>query len=325
MRGRPDTGDAPSTVPDAGRPDAGRPGAGQEVRKRRIDLNVPQVAGSALAAVVAAKLASYFGVYGTILGAGVVSVIATCGGPVFQHFFRRTGEQLRTVTAARPAVAPGPTATMRRTAPTTQARTQAPTLVQAPADGTRPAPGEYTEPTVYRSRRRAWKRPVVAAALVFGVTMGGITVYELVSGDSFSGGHGTTVGNAVTGHHTSLTPSGDDTPQPSDSSTTGPGTGGTATPGGGTDSSRSPDAGRDGGATATPTPTPDPSGDGTPSGDGRTQGTDGSGATDGTAGTDGTGTGPTTPAPGASATTPAPSASSRSGSDAQDPAGPAAQ
>ncbi len=29
---------------------------------------------------------------------GVVSAIATCGGTVFQHFFRRTGEQIRDVT-----------------------------------------------------------------------------------------------------------------------------------------------------------------------------------------------------------------------------------
>ncbi|QEV20709.1 hypothetical protein CP975_27000 [Streptomyces alboniger] len=65
--------------------------------KRRLDLSVPQVAGSAIAAVVAAKLASNLGVYGTILGAGVVSGIATCGGTIFQHFFKRTGEQIRVV------------------------------------------------------------------------------------------------------------------------------------------------------------------------------------------------------------------------------------
>jgi hypothetical protein len=70
-----------------------------EVGKKRIDLSVPQVAGSAVAAVVAAELASCFGVYGTILGAGVVSATATSGGSVFQHFFSRTGEQLRDVTA----------------------------------------------------------------------------------------------------------------------------------------------------------------------------------------------------------------------------------
>ncbi|MEV6054048.1 hypothetical protein [Streptomyces sp. NPDC052107] len=146
-------------------PDAGR---------KRIDLSVPQVAGSALAAVVAARLASYFGVYGTILGAGVVSVVATCGGTLFQHFFKRTGEQLREATVpARP-------------------REQVP-----------PAPGEFTEGTVYRARVKSWRRPVVAAAVVFGVTMAGITTYELASGNSFSGGTGTTVSDAVTGRGSS--------------------------------------------------------------------------------------------------------------------------
>ncbi len=59
---------------------------------------------------------------------------------------------------------------------------------------------------------------MLAAALVFGVTMTGITVYELVSGDSFSGGKGTTVSAAVTGHDTSSSPkSGDHTPSPADS------------------------------------------------------------------------------------------------------------
>jgi hypothetical protein len=171
----------------------GRQGPGMretpDTGRKRIDLNVPQVAGSALAAVVAAKLASYFGVYGTILGAGVVSVLATCGGSVFQHFFKRTGEQLRekTVVAARPR------------------------------ERTAPAPGEFTEGTVYRARVRSWRRPLVAAALVFGVTMAGITVYELVSGNSFSGGKGTTVSDAVTGRNSSGSRS-DDTPSPDTSS-----------------------------------------------------------------------------------------------------------
>ncbi|GGP69147.1 hypothetical protein [Streptomyces sindenensis] len=69
-----------------------------EPKEKRIDLSLPQVAGSAVAAVAAAVLASQLGVYGTIAGAGVMSVVATCGGSVFQHFFRRTGEQIREVT-----------------------------------------------------------------------------------------------------------------------------------------------------------------------------------------------------------------------------------
>ncbi|MBB5937596.1 hypothetical protein [Streptomyces zagrosensis] len=67
-------------------------------QNKRLELCVAQVAGSALAAVAAAVLASRLGVYGTIIGAGVVSVVATAGGSLFQHAFRRTGEQLREVT-----------------------------------------------------------------------------------------------------------------------------------------------------------------------------------------------------------------------------------
>ncbi|MFE4411922.1 hypothetical protein ACIQFZ_20795 [Streptomyces sp. NPDC093064] len=274
----------------------GEPSAGEEVKRRRIELSVAQVAGSAVAAVVAAKLASYFGVYGTILGAGVVSVLATCGGSVFQHFLRRTGEQLRGV-AASPGPVPGP-------APAT-----------ALAGRTPPPVGEFTEGTVYRARIKSWKRPVLAAALVFGVTMAGITAYELVSGDSFSGGRGTTVGYAVTGHRTpSVTPDGP-APTSSPPQTPGTGTGDGALPGDA--ASGRPDRGTG----VSPAPTPEATGNGGNSG--------GTGDT-GSAGTDGTGAGnpsdagTTAPAPGASATAPAPSASSRSGTAAGDPAGPAA-
>ena len=236
-----------------------------DVSRKRIDLSVPQVAGSAVAAVVAAKLASCFGVYGTILGAGVVSAIATSGGSVFQHFFSRTGAQLREAT-----------------------------VISKEAEQTPARPGEFTEGTIYRARVGSWRRPLLAAALVFGLTMTGITVYELVSGDSFSGGKETTVSAAVTGHDTSSSPkSGDHEPSPADSpssssngSSADPETSSGATDGG-TESNS-------GGATSSPTPSASDGG-GTP-----------------------------TPTPSASATDPAPSASSRSGTDGQDPADPAA-
>ncbi|MFB7155167.1 hypothetical protein ACFCYA_37795, partial [Streptomyces virginiae] len=73
---------------------------------KKLDLSVAQVAGSSLATVAAALLASKMGVYGTILGAGVVSVVATAGGPVIQHLFRRTGDQLRE--SARPKARQAP-------------------------------------------------------------------------------------------------------------------------------------------------------------------------------------------------------------------------
>ncbi|MET8248386.1 hypothetical protein ABZV31_30710 [Streptomyces sp. NPDC005202] len=257
------------------------PSAGEEKKEKRLDLSVPQVAGSALAAVVAAKLASYFGVYGTILGAGVVSVIATCGGPVFQHFFRRTAEQIREVAvASKAAVAVGPGR-------------------QTPA-----APGEFTEGTVYRARVKNWKRPVLAAVLVFGVTMAGITAWELLSGSSFAGGNGTTVGNAVTGHRTSSSNSGDQAPASSISQTSPPTTDGRMPTSGA--ASDSPDRG----TASSPTPMPDAT---------RSTGT----GSAGTGSPAGTATPP--PASGASATPPAPSASSGSGSAVPDPGAPAAQ
>lgn len=254
-----------------------------DVREKRIDLNLPQVAGAALAAVVAAKLASYFGVYGTILGAGLVSVVATCGGSVFQHLFRRTGEQLRDVT--------GPT--------------------RAPAPEQPPRPGEFTEGTVHRARVRSWKRPLVAAALVFGVAMAGVTTYELASGNSLSGGKGTTVADAVTGKDTSSAGS-DGSPESSGSE-------------GSSGSSGSSGSGNSGEDATTSTPSPAPSDDTSPS----SGATSGGGTTSGPTPTPGPtrsgGTPTSTPSASepSTATPPAPAASSRSGTVDQDQADPA--
>ncbi|AZM49182.1 hypothetical protein DMB38_28375 [Streptomyces sp. WAC 06738] len=75
---------------------------GEEKRKGKIELSGAQVAGGASATMVAAFLASSMGVYGTIIGAGVVSVGATAGGALFQHLFRRTGQQLKDAAVAAP-------------------------------------------------------------------------------------------------------------------------------------------------------------------------------------------------------------------------------
>ncbi|MFE4175983.1 hypothetical protein ACFRR7_28720 [Streptomyces sp. NPDC056909] len=204
----------------------------------RLELSVPQVAGSAVAAVAAAVLASRLGVYGTIIGAGVVSVVATCGGPVFQHMLRRTGEQLREVTVQ------GKPGGRRLSAPG-----------DSPGGPRGEAPlgdGEFGAPTTHGTRVRGWKRPVLAAAGVFVVTMGGITGYELISGHGLSGGAATTVGSAVRGDggggdDTPATPSGTpsgSTGSPDPGQEQGP-TSDTPAPGGGTgmDPSGSPGGG----------------------------------------------------------------------------------
>ncbi|MCX5371493.1 hypothetical protein [Streptomyces sp. NBC_00103] len=278
----------------------GEPTAGEEVKGKRIDLNVPQVAGSAVAAVVAAKLASYFGVYGTILGAGLVSVVATCGGSLFQHFFRRTGEQFRDTQVRE---VQGRDVRVRDVRGS-DVPVRGPQAAVKPRVRTPPAPGEFTEGTVHRARSGRRRRPVVAAALVFGVAMAGITTYELVSGDSFSGDRGTTVTEAVSGGGSSPGSSDEDSdttsPSPSTSSSPGesPSSDGTSAPDGDSGQDSGDDTG--GGTTAGTAPTPTAPGDDT-------------GADDSAA-----------PAPTESATPPEPSASSRSGTGDQDPADPAA-
>ncbi|MFJ1547166.1 hypothetical protein [Streptomyces sp. NPDC088246] len=263
-----------------------KPESDIEPKEKRIDLSLPQVAGSAVAAVAAAVAASQLGVYGTILGAGVMSVVATCGGSVFQHFFRRTGEQIREVTVQ--VKHPGREVTVHtretggaRVAATVQRETDATTVLRnvaddpdrtqllRPLDGTRllttghPDPDEeFSEATTHGTRIRGWKRSALGAVVVFAVTMAGITTFELVSGNGLSGGKGTTVGSVVRGGERS---SGSKDPAPATSTDPGqgqtPGQKSGATPG--TDSqggqSRNPDSGQGDGSSADPTPSPTPS------------------------------------------------------------------
>ncbi|MGC5364507.1 hypothetical protein ACPXCE_23035 [Streptomyces sp. DT24] len=261
-----------------------------EPRARRMELSLPQVAGSAVAAVAAAVAASQLGVYGTILGAGVMSVVATCGGSVFQHFFRRTGEQIREVTVLKHPMGRRITVRTRGTADGVDACPVDRTQMLPSLDGTAPlaagsAPerggrgddgrdDEFGEARTYGTRVRGWKRSALAAVVVFVVSMIGITTYELIAGNDLSGGRGTTVGSVVRG--------GDPDPgtvDPAPSSGTGedgeddrrPGDSGTASQDPGTDDDGgtpattpegdpSPDSGRDDGSTAGPTPAPSRSG-----------------------------------------------------------------
>ncbi|WP_204116477.1 hypothetical protein [Streptomyces sp. CS014] len=299
-----------------------------------------------MAAVAAAVLASQLGVYGTIAGAGVMSVVATCGGSVFQHFFRRTGEQIREVTVqvthpegrqvtvhTKETTPAGRRAAAQRTEPepagpqsTEDATTVLPTVgpgtvphvvpdaestqVLRPVDTDRtqllnlgdertrmlrvpPAGGPgalgagadadrtqmipraddaFGEGVTHGTRLRGWKRPALAAAAVFAVSMAGITAFELISGNDLSGGQGTTLSSVVRGGDRDSgpadpAPSGDtggqDGGADEQSQTPGDGTGSAPATDGGDGGATSPDPGKGTGGenpTTGPTPTPTPSG-----------------------------------------------------------------
>ncbi|MFI8264903.1 MULTISPECIES: hypothetical protein [unclassified Streptomyces] len=218
--------DGPNGADNAG----GADGAG----KKKLDLSVAQIAGSSLATVAAALLASKLGVYGTILGAGVVSVVATAGGPVIQHLFKRTGDQLRESARPRARQVPSPGG---EKAPdgTLLLRTAAPS-------------GEFGSATVHGTRVRGWKRTAVASGAAFAIALGGLGAYEAFSGTAISQGGGTIWSGGTR-------KAGDERPAgPGEE----PGTGGKggATPGSGTSPSPSaPHGGRD----RSPGPSPDPS------------------------------------------------------------------
>ena len=305
-----------------------------ERKERRMDLSLPQVAGSAVAAVAAAVMASQLGVYGTIAGAGVMSVVATCGGSVFQHFFRRTGEQIREVTVqvkhpagrqvtvrtretsparqwpeddatrvlrtAEPDPEPDRTTVLRQIRPGDLGRTTMLRQVRPGGVYTGDAcpDGAFSDARTHGTRVRGWKRSALAAVGVFVLAMGGITVYEVVSGHDLGGDGVTTVGSVVTGERGTGTTS----PEPS---------GGTDGPGQEQQEQNGDDDRRpDGGGASTP---------GTDSGDGagvRPGPTEGDGSTSGPAPTPSASggattpepTGPTTPGDDATATAPEPAA-----------------
>ena len=192
---------------------------GQQVGgKRAVDVSVTQVAGSALAAVIAALIAGQLGVYGTIIGAGVISVVATTGGPVFQHLLRRTSEEVKGQVKQQGKATSGATPAARHTRRTRHAdradrtvamptaaqndlqRTQPLLLDQPGPDGTRPLAtvsepepdASYGAARTHGTRWRGWRRTLVPAVLVFVVAMGGITLYETLSGNNVSGGDGGT-------------------------------------------------------------------------------------------------------------------------------------
>jgi hypothetical protein len=64
-------------------------------RERAIHLNPVQVVASALASITAAVLASFFGVAGTVIGAGVVSAAASVGNAVYSYWIRSGNKALR--------------------------------------------------------------------------------------------------------------------------------------------------------------------------------------------------------------------------------------
>jgi hypothetical protein len=147
---------------------------------RRMEVSGTQVCASTLASVSGAAVASVFGVAGTVVGAAVVSVIATVAGALYTHGLQQTGEKLQQHPVVRQWWQP------RRSMAAPLSGTDD---NSATATATAKAPGPGGRST-WRERLsdRRWG-VAVATGGVFALSLLLITAVELVGQRPISGSH----------------------------------------------------------------------------------------------------------------------------------------
>lgn len=211
------------------------------------DISTTQLIASATATAVAAFGASTLGVYGTIVGAALMSVISTAGTAIAKHYLDQGRSQLKELTHLQAAVrrrepARGAAETATSADPTRTAVWSGDpnaTRNDPPGGGdpnaTRFGPFAGGDPNATRMdpvetvagsfaeqagegavrqvvRRSAWTSTVewakahwaklaVTSGVVFAIVIGGITIYEAMSGQPIGGGggKGLTVTNVLGG------------------------------------------------------------------------------------------------------------------------------
>lgn len=165
-----------------------------------MDLSVAKVVGSALASIVAAVIASMFSVEGTLVGAAVMSAIATVATAVATHSVNTAQQRVRTLRERR--------------------------------GGTHAAPTRRFSLERFRHiqwQRIRWPQVAVATVLTFGLAVGAITLFETVSGEPVAAsvggakqdGQGTSIGRVLGGQDRRAEEPPTTVPTPAPPSTTG--------------------------------------------------------------------------------------------------------
>lgn len=194
-------------------------------------IRFSQVVAGALAAVTAALIGSTMGVAGTVVGAGLASVISTVGGALYLRSIQRTREGVRSVRAKVVGRSGDATVLVSRDQP------EPGEVVEADTEGDADHPDRPPADTP----RPRWPVLVVTTVVAFVLGMGLITGIEWVKGVPLSGGTGTTFGSVVAPHRGSgdsrTEPTGPtstptpttvtESPAPDQTSTTNPTTGST--------------------------------------------------------------------------------------------------
>ena len=175
----------------------------QEKPQRSIGLTPAQVAGSALAAVSAALLASFAGTTGTIIGAAVGSVVATVGAATYTWSLRRTSEVVR-----RTAAQVRQTALL--TGPLPRSVAQGPLRPGDRRKSGNATPDASAEPSEDNATAPAddalgkglpWVKVLIASVAVTVVALGGITAVEAITGKPVSSWFGNNSGTGTSVSH----------------------------------------------------------------------------------------------------------------------------
>ena len=144
-------------------------------QRQRLELSATQVIASVLAAVLATVAASYLGVTGTVVGAGVASAVTVIGNAVLRHGLHHTRARVIPVVV--------PTLRAEAGTPTT------PPVLPMRVSNSDPA---------------RWRRLGVASLCLFAAILSVLTTVELVTGRPISdlvrgdSGTGTTLFGATT-------------------------------------------------------------------------------------------------------------------------------
>ena len=184
-----------------------------EPKPRLLDLSATQLTGGALAAMTSAVIGAQIGVAGTVIGAAVGSLVAGVAGSLYTASLQHTKDRLQSAIVGKVG---GTTVEVEQVPHWDDWADQTVTLPAAVAPPSA-APVAAAAPTPAADRaggRLPWKPILATSAAVFALAVAGITGFELASGQSISGGEGTTITQVSEGRS-----SGSHTPTQAPSST----------------------------------------------------------------------------------------------------------
>lgn len=203
-------------------------------KPRLLDLSATQLIAGALAAMTSAVIGAQLGVAGTILGAAVGSLVAAVATSLYTASLHHTKNKIHSAYVAKVHGDQAETTTTTTTTtsgttaipPDDQPTTVLPVLpvVPTPSEADLDAELAEDEESDNGRTRLRWKPILLSAAAVFALAIASITVFELITGHSLSGGQGTTISEVGPGgsDQPSAAPTGSPSPRPTAEPTTQP-------------------------------------------------------------------------------------------------------